>query len=126
MAFIVDLKNNFWKITLLHVALVWSKLKRLAILILCTRLLELVTLITLIASFLLWHASLILKIIIYITGKSHCYSLGMVKIEAFDDSHFMHQTGRACHTDHTDSIVSSMAFIADLKNNFYITGKSHC
>ena len=84
----------------------------------------LVTLITLIASFLPWHVSLILKIIFYITGKSHCYSLGMVKIEAFDDSHFMHQTVRACHTDHTDSIVSSMACIVDLKNNFSITRKS--
>ena len=91
---------------------------RLTILILCTRLLVFVTLITLIASFLPWHASLILKISFYITGKSHCYSLGMAKIEAFDDSHFMHQTVRVCHTDHPDSIVSYMACIVDLKNNF--------
>ena len=33
-----------------------------------------------------------IEISLYITGKSHCYSLGMVKIEASDDSHFMHQT----------------------------------
>ena len=90
-------------------ALVWSKFKCLTILILCTRLLEPVTLITLIASFLPWHAPLILKISFYIKGKSHCYSLGMAKIEAFDDSHFMHQTVRVRHTDHPDSIVSSLA-----------------
>ena len=93
-----------------------AKIEALTILILCTRLLEFVILITLIALFLPWHASLILKITFYITGKSHCYSLGMAKIEAFDDSHFMHQTVRVCHTDHTDSIVSSMACIVDLKN----------
>ena len=49
------------------------------------------------------------KISFYIKGKSHCYSLGMAKIEAFDDSHFMHQTVRVRHTDHPDSIVSSLA-----------------
>ena len=43
------------------------------------------------------------------------YSLGMVKMEAFDDSHFMHQAVRVCHTDHTGSIVSPMACIFDLK-----------
>ena len=43
------------------------------------------------------------------------YSLGMVKIEAFDNSHFMHQTVRVCHTDYTGSIVSSMAFIFNRK-----------
>ena len=43
--------------------------------------------------------------------------LGM-KIEEFDDSHFMHQTVRVCHTDQPDSIVSSMACIVDLKNKF--------
>ena len=42
----------------------------------------------------------------------------MVKIEAFDNSHFMHQTVRVCHTDHSDSIVSSMACIFDFKYNF--------
>ena len=42
----------------------------------------------------------------------------MAKIEAFDDSHFMHQAVRVCHTDHTDSIVSSMACIFDFKKNF--------
>ena len=31
-----------------------------------------------------------------IIGKAHCYSLGMVKIEAFDDRRFMHQTIRVC------------------------------
>ena len=87
------------------------------ILVLCTRLLEFVTLVTLIASFLPWHAWLILKISFYKTGKSHCHA-GMAKIEAFDDSHFMHQTVRVCHTDHPDTIVSSMAFIVDLKNKF--------
>ena len=60
-----------------------------------------------------------LKIIFYITGKSHCYII--VKIEAFDDSHFMHQTVRGCHTDHPDSIVSSMACIFDFKIIFYVT-----
>ena len=41
----------------------------------------------------------------------HCYSLGMVKTEAFDDSHFMHQAVRVGHTDHTGSIVSPMVCI---------------
>ena len=39
----------------------------------------------------------------------------MVKMEAFDDSHFMHQTVRG---GHTGSIVSLMACIFDLKNKF--------
>ena len=30
----------------------------------------------------------------------------------------MHQTVTVCHTDHPDSIVSSMACIVDLKNKF--------
>ena len=54
----------------------------------------------------------------YVTGnssQSYCYSLGMVKTEAFDDSHFMHQAIRGGHTDHTGSIVSLMACIFDLK-----------
>ena len=42
---------------------------------------------------------------------SEGYSLGMVKMEAFDDPHFMHQTVRGGHTDHTGSIVSLMACI---------------
>ena len=42
----------------------------------------------------------------------------MVKTEAFDDSHFMHQAVRVVLTDHTGSIVSLMACIFDLKNNF--------
>ena len=49
------------------------------------------------------------------TGHLYCYSLGMEKMEAFEDSHFMHQTG---HTEHTGSIVSLMACIFDLKNKF--------
>ena len=66
MAYIFDLKKKFlcnWKL----VALVWE---RLTILILCTRLLELVILITLVASILSWHASLILKRNFYVTGNS--------------------------------------------------------
>ena len=51
----------------------------------------------------------------YVTGH---YSLGMVKMEAFDDSHFMHQTVRGGHTDHTGSIISLMACIFDLKKKF--------
>ena len=88
------------------------------ILILCTRLLGVVTLITLVESFLSWLASLILKRNFYVTGHSYSYSLGMVKMEAFDDSHFMHQAVRVGHTDHTGSIVSLMACIFDLKKNF--------
>ena len=42
----------------------------------------------------------------------------MVKMEAFDDSHFMHQTVRGGHTDQTGSIVSLMACIFDLKKKF--------
>ena len=70
---------------------------------------------------------LILKIIFYVTGNTlrAIYSLGMAKIEAFDDSYFMHQTVRVCHTNHPDSIVSSMACIVDLKNKFLYNGKSH-
>ena len=43
--------------------------------------------------------------------QSEGYSLGMVKMEAFDDSHFMHQAVRVGHTDHTGSIVFPMACI---------------
>ena len=42
----------------------------------------------------------------------------MVKMEAFDDSHFMHQAVRVGHTNHTGSIVSLMACIFDLKKKF--------
>ena len=42
----------------------------------------------------------------------------MVKMEAFDDSHFMHQAVRVVLTDHTCSIVSLMACIFDLKKKF--------
>ena len=54
---------------------------------------------------------------------SEGYSLGMVKMEAFDDSHLMQQTVRGGHTDHTGSIVSLMACI--LKRHFYVTGLSY-
>ena len=47
----------------------------------------------------------------------------MVKIEAFDDSHFMHQAVRVGHTDHTGSIVSHMAYIFDLKKKFLCNWK---
>ena len=71
-----------------------------------------------VASFLSWHASLFLKRNFYVTGHSYCYSLGMVKMEAYDDSHFMHQAVRVGHTDHTGSIVFPMACIFDLKKKF--------
>ena len=83
-----------------------------------------VILITLVALFLPWHASLILKIDFYVTGnssKSHSVCglcLGMVKMEAFEDSHFMPQAVRVRLTDHTGSIVPLMACIFDLKNTF--------
>ena len=47
----------------------------------------------------------------------------MAKIEAFDDSHFMHQTIRGGHTDHTGSIVSLMACIFSLKKKFLCNRK---
>ena len=80
-----------------------------------------VILITLVISFLSWHASLILKRNFYVTGNSSqscCYSLGMLKMEAFEDSHFMPQAVRVGLTDHTGSIVSLMACIFDLKKKF--------
>ena len=42
----------------------------------------------------------------------------MVKMEAFEDSHFMPQAVRNGHTNHTGSIVSLMACIFDLKKKF--------
>ena len=39
-------------------------------------------------------------------------------MEAFDDSHFMHNTVRGGHTDHNGSIISLMACIFDLKKKF--------
>ena len=42
----------------------------------------------------------------------------MVKMEAFENSHFMPQAVRVGLTDHTDSIVSLMACIFDLKKTF--------
>ena len=41
-----------------------------------------------------------------------------MKMEAFDDPHFMHQTVRGGHTDHNGSILSLMACIFDLKKKF--------
>ena len=49
------------------------------------------------------------------------YSLGIVKMEAFEDSHFMPRAVRVGLTDHTGSIVSLMACIFnsfDLKKTF--------
>ena len=54
---------------------------------------------------------------------SEGYSLGMVKMEAFDDSHFMHQAVGGGHTDHTGSIVSLMACIFDLKKKLLCNWK---
>ena len=51
------------------------------------------------------------------------YSLGMVKMEAFDDSHFMHQAVRVGHTEHTGSIVSLMACMFDLKKKIFCNSK---
>ena len=48
----------------------------------------------------------------------------MVKMEAFDDSHFMPQAVRVSFTDHTGSIVSIMECIFGLKKNFFVTGNS--
>ena len=48
------------------------------------------------------------------------YSLGMVKMETFEDSHFMTQAVRGGHTDHTGSIVACMF---DLKNRFLCNRK---
>ena len=42
----------------------------------------------------------------------------MVKMEVFEDSHFMPQAVRVGLTDHTGSIVSLMACIFDLKKTF--------
>ena len=41
-----------------------------------------------------------------------------MKMEAFDDPHFMRQTVRGGHTDHTGSIISLMACIFDLIKKF--------
>ena len=46
-----------------------------------------------------------------------------MKMEALDDSHFMHQAVRVGHTDHTGSIVSLMACIFDLKKKFLCNRK---
>ena len=55
----------------------------------------------------------------------------MVKMEAFEDSHFMPQAVRSGHTNNTGSIVSLMACIFDLKkkllcNRKLITIESYC
>ena len=54
---------------------------------------------------------------------SEGYSLGLVKMEAFEDSHFMPQAVRGGLADHTGSIVSSMACMFDLKNRFLCNSK---
>ena len=138
MACIFDLKKKFlcnWtliKIILYWraIALVWGKWKRLTILILCTRLLGVVILITLVASFLSWPCIFdlkkkflcnwtLIKIILYWRAIALVWGPG--KMGAFDDPHFMHQTVRGGHTDHTGSIVSLMACIFDLKKKFLDT-----
>ena len=81
-----------------------------------------VILITLVASFLSWHASLILKRNLYVTGHSYCYSLGMVKMEAFDDSHLC---TRLLELVTLITLVPSFfPWHASLilKRNFYVTG----
>ena len=52
------------------------------------------------------------------------WAIAWYKMEAFDDSHFMHKAVRGGHTEHTGSIVSLMTCIFDLKRNFYVTGNS--
>ena len=47
----------------------------------------------------------------------------MLKMEAFDESHFMHQAVRVGLTDHTGSIVSLMVYIFDLKKKFLCNWK---
>ena len=47
----------------------------------------------------------------------------MVKMEAFEDSHFMTQAVRGGLTDHTGSIVFSIACMFDLKNRFLCNRK---
>ena len=47
----------------------------------------------------------------------------MVKKEAFEDSNFMPEAVRGGLTDHTGSIVSSMACMFDLKNRFLCNRK---
>ena len=47
----------------------------------------------------------------------------MVKMEAFEDSHFMHQAVRGGHTEDTGSIVSLITCIFDLKKKFFCNSK---
>ena len=51
------------------------------------------------------------------------YSLGMVKMEAFEDSHFIPQAVRVGLTDYTGGIVSLIACIFDLKNKLLCNWK---
>ena len=46
------------------------------------------------------------------------------EIEVLDDSHYMLQAVRVGLTDHTGSIVSSMACMFDLKNRFLCNSNS--
>ena len=50
---------------------------------------------------------------------------GMVKIEASDDSHFMHQTVEFVTLITLIASFLPWACIVDLKNKFLLTGKSH-
>ena len=63
-------------------------------------------LITLITSLLGLHAHFSLNMLPEIAVG---YTLGMVKIEAFDQLHFIHQAVGVCHTDHNDSIIARIA-----------------
>ena len=47
----------------------------------------------------------------------------MVKMEEFDESHFIHQAVRVGLIDHIGSIVSPMACIFDLKKKFLCNRK---
>ena len=46
-----------------------------------------------------------------------------MKMEAFEDSHFMPQAVSVGFTDHNGSIVSSMACMFDLRNRFLCNRK---
>ena len=57
----------------------------------------------------------------YVTGNTLSVGyicLGIVKVEAFDYSNFMHQTVRVCHTDHT-LIASFLPWHASLTYQGY-------
>ena len=96
--------------------------------VLRSRLLELVIVITLLASFLPWHASLILKRNFYVPGnssQSYCYSLGMVKTEAFDDSHFMHQAFSVHESQLATALRSFIVAISECPKLDIFKGKNY-